>query len=49
MIEQLGRVHGELEAHRATLEQKVAERTIELEAARNEAQRANRPRATWRT
>jgi signal transduction histidine kinase/CheY-like chemotaxis protein len=47
MIEQLGRVHGELEAHRATLEQKVAERTIELEAARNEAQRANRSKSDF--
>ncbi len=47
MIEQLGRMHAELEAHRATLEQKVAERTIELEAARNEAQRANRSKSDF--
>ena len=47
MIEQLGYVHGELEAHRATLEQKVAERTIELEVARNEAQRANRSKSDF--
>ena len=40
-------MHGELEAHRATLEQKVAERTIELEAARNEAQRANRSKSDF--
>ncbi len=47
MTRQLSRVHGELETHRATLEQKVAERTIELEAARNEAQRANRSKSAF--
>ena len=47
MIEQLGYVHGELEANRATLELKVAERTIELEAARNEAQRANNSKSDF--
>jgi len=47
MTRQLSRVHGELEAHRATLEQKVAERTIELEAARNEAQRANQSKSAF--
>ena len=47
MTRQLSRVHGELETHRATLEQKVAERTIELEAARNEAQRANQSKSAF--
>jgi signal transduction histidine kinase/CheY-like chemotaxis protein len=47
MTRQLSRVHGELETHRATLEQKVAERTIELEAARNDAQRANRSKSVF--
>ncbi|MFI5316517.1 MAG: ATP-binding protein [Myxococcota bacterium] len=47
MIRQLSRVHGELETHRATLEQKVAERTLELEAARNDAQRANRSKSAF--
>ncbi|HKC50997.1 MAG TPA: ATP-binding protein [Myxococcota bacterium] len=47
MTRQLSRVHGELETHRATLEQKVAERTIELEAARNDAQRANRSKSAF--
>jgi signal transduction histidine kinase/ActR/RegA family two-component response regulator len=47
MTRQLGRVHGELEAHRATLEQKVAERTLELEAARNDSERANRAKSEF--
>jgi signal transduction histidine kinase/CheY-like chemotaxis protein len=47
MTRQLSRVHGELETHRATLEQKVAERTLELEAARNEAQRANQSKSAF--